>query len=189
MTRASETAAPLPVTDPVDLTARARDRTHPVAYRARPGDLEALAAFLDIQSLESLALEGTLAPWRRDGWELAGQLRARATQACVVTLDPVTEEIDAPVLRRFLPDGGAEPRDGEIGDDDLDAPEPFEDAIDLAAIAVEALALALDPYPRAKGVELGARVYAPPGAEPLTDAAMRPFAGLADLKRKLSDKG
>ncbi|NCU21620.1 DUF177 domain-containing protein, partial [Candidatus Falkowbacteria bacterium] len=45
-------------------------------------------------------------------------------------------------------------------------------------------------YPRAPGAELGEIAVAAPGAEPLTDVARRPFAGLADLLgTKRDDEG
>ena len=56
--------------------------------------------------------------------------------------------------------------------------------IDLAEVAAEALALALPLYPRAPGAELGTLVAAPDGVAPLSDADLKPFAGLAALARK-----
>ena len=52
-------------------------------------------------------------------------------------------------------------------------------------LSCEALSLALPLYPRAPGAELGAQVFAPPGAEPLTDDVIKPFAGLAGLARSM----
>ena len=43
--------------------------------------------------------------------------------------------------------------------------EPLPQALDLGEVMVEALALALPPYPRAPGVELGEVVATEPGAE------------------------
>ncbi len=59
---------------------------------------------------------------------------------------------------------------------DEDPPEPLVGgSIDLGALAVEAVALGLDPFPRK------------PGAEPVDltigDAGESPFAALAALKR------
>ena len=50
-----------------------------------------------------------------------------------------------------------------------------------AAVAIEALALALPLYPRAPGVDLGQVLAGPPGENPLTEADLKPFAGLAKL--------
>ena len=55
-------------------------------------------------------------------------------------------------------------------------------------MALEALALALDPYPRAEGAALGDARFAPPGTQPLDEEALKPFAGLAELREKLAGK-
>jgi hypothetical protein len=57
-------------------------------------------------------------------------------------------------------------------------------------VATEALALALPAYPRRDGATLGAHAAsAPPGAAPLTDAEVRPFAALAALRAKYGEGG
>lgn len=143
-------------------------------------------------ALRKLRLEGTLAPRGKSGWELKATLGATAVQPCVVTLEPVTTRIDAQVLRRFVPEeqidapveAGAETEMPE--DDSL---EPLGEVIDLEAVMVEALALALPAYPRKEGVDLGEAVYAEDGAEPLKDGDLKPFAGLAALRAKMQDDG
>jgi uncharacterized metal-binding protein YceD (DUF177 family) len=65
-----------------------------------------------------------------------------------------------------------------------DSTEPLPEIIDLTEVLREALALALPLYPRAPGAELGEAVFAAPGAAPIRDADLRPFAALASLVRK-----
>ena len=67
-----------------------------------------------------------------------------------------------------------------------DTRDPLPEVIDVATVALEALALALPLYPRAPGAELGEAVYTAPGATPLRDEDLRPFAGLAALKSRLA---
>ena len=67
--------------------------------------------------------------------------------------------------------------------------EALPEVIDVAAVAIEALALALPLYPRAKGIDLGSVVATPPGAQPLTDETLKPFAGLAGLADKMKKSG
>lgn len=98
--------------------------------------------------------------------------------------------LDEPVRRRYL--AGLDPPapgESEMPDDEAEA---LPAALDLGGVMLEALALALPPYPRAPGAEpgaetgakTGAKTRAGPGAEPPTDEALRPFAGLRDaLKR------
>ncbi len=63
--------------------------------------------------------------------------------------------------------------------------EPLPAVIDAGAVMVEALTLALPPYPRAAEAEFAGAAAAPEGAAPLTEEeTTRPFAGLADLLKK-----
>ncbi|WP_136441686.1 YceD family protein [Pacificoceanicola onchidii] len=143
-------------------------------------------------SLRKLRFEGALAPRGKSGWELKARLGATAVQPCVVTLEPVTTRVDTDVLRRFLPEDqmDAPPESGsetEMPEDD--SLEPLGEVIDLEAVMVEALSLALPAYPRKDGADLGEAVYAEDGAEPLKDADLKPFAGLAALRSKLQENG
>lgn len=159
--------------------------------------------------LEGLAkLEATLhvAPWRSGGLSVTGEMRARITQICVVTLDPFDSEIVEPIdvrfaptvspmappaspppgtanraRRRFLPGAEAPTPTIEFGGDE--PPDPIIDGqIDLGALVAEFLALGLDPYPRKPGVEFE-------GAPPLEDAGESPFAKLEALKGSLPPRG
>ncbi len=53
----------------------------------------------------------------------------------------------------------------------------------------EALSLAVPAYPRVEGAELGAMIHAEPGVEPLNEETVKPFASLADLKKKMEGNG
>jgi hypothetical protein len=50
---------------------------------------------------------------------------------------------------------------------------------------IEALALALPPYPRSDSAEVAEFTVTEPGKTPMTQADLRPFAGLAALKGTL----
>ena len=116
------------------------------------------------------------------GLHVAGRVCATVGQLCVVTLDPLDNEIDEMVDLVFVPGTAAavdDPADRvavvETADD---APEPLvDDAIDLGAIATEFLILGIDPYPRKAGAQ-----FSPPKAD--SDGA-RPFAALEALKKRL----
>ena len=92
-------------------------------------------------------------------------------------------KVEEPVLRRYLADYAAPQGDEvEITEDES---EPLPEVIDIAAVAVEALALALPAWPRAPGAELGEAVFAEPGVAPMRQADLNPFAGLASLAERL----
>ena len=141
----------------------------------------AVAAVLGLLELRVFRFEAEVEPQGRD-LVLTGRLVAQAVQACIVTLAPVPARIDQPVQRRYIanwkdPEGD----EAEIPQDDTIEPMPV--SIDLAGVAIEALALALPEYPRAKGAELGAQEFSPPG-EAEGPETLKPLAGLAAMLAK-----
>ncbi|APX90890.1 hypothetical protein BV394_01105 [Brevirhabdus pacifica] len=148
-------------------------------------DLPPLAEELGISAVEGLSFSGTLQAKGKSEWVLKGRLKARVVQPCVVTTEPVTTAIDEEVTRRFLPDLPDEGAEGEVEMPEDETLEVLGRFIDPGQVMREALALALPLYPRRKGAALGEAVFAQPGVEPLTDEALRPFAGLSDLRDRL----
>lgn len=144
----------------------------------------AIAAELDLLDLPALTLKGEIRPAGKHDFTLEAVLDAVAVQPCSVTLVPVKTTVADRVLRTYLRDW-VEPEGDEVEVPEDDSTEPLPEAIDVAEVAREALALALPLYPRAPGAELGQAVYAEPGTAPLRDEDLRPFAGLAALRAKL----
>lgn len=146
-------------------------------------DRAALAMALDLQALHRLDFQGEITPVGRNDFALVGRLEAEAVQSCVVSLAPVPAKIAEDVRRTFVQDLD-QPEGDEIEIPEDDSLEPLPEVIDLIDVAREALALALPPYPRAPGAELGEAVFAAPGTAPLRDADLKPFAALAALTQK-----
>jgi uncharacterized metal-binding protein YceD (DUF177 family) len=119
-----------------------------------------------------------VAPHGRSGLHVIGRVSATVGQSCVVSLEPIENEIDEAVDLVFTPAAAAPVGDGS-GELDLpyeDGPEPLVDGtVDLGAIATEFLILAIDPYPRKPDT-----VFQAPAAG---DATAHPFAVLAALKK------
>ncbi|MDB5541808.1 MAG: hypothetical protein JWQ89_3535 [Devosia sp.] len=152
-----------------------------------PDERLAIADQLRITAVEKL--EATLRAVRfKGGMRVTGRLVATTVQPSVVSLDPVTQEIDEPIERVFLPGGGkdfAAAADAEIFVDleGEDVPDHFEgNEADLTDLIIETLALAIDPYPRLPGESLGSL-----GDDGDTESDL-PFAGLKILK-ETEDKG
>jgi len=177
------TPNPAPDTGPVlpFATAQLRRRRHTAVVFAPDAAMRAvLAATLDLLALPAFRMTGAFVPEGPHDLRLEARITARVVQACSVTLAPVETRIDEPVLRRYLTDY-QEPDTADVEVPEDDSAEPMPDSIDAAAVALEALALALPMYPRAAGAGLGEAVFAPPGAVPLRNDDLRPFAGLASL--------
>lgn len=164
-----------------DLAAR---RDTDFALAPDTGERNAIADALGIVGIKKLRFDGKLTPQGRKDWLLAGTIGATVVQECVVTLAPVTTRIDEPVTRHYLSDM-PDVTGTEVEMPEDDTVEPLPETIDLYAVLVEALALALPLYPRAQGAALGQTVYTEKGVAPLTDETARPFAGLGALRDSL----
>jgi uncharacterized metal-binding protein YceD (DUF177 family) len=129
---------------------------------------------------------------RRPGGRVVveGRLRGKIVQACILTLDPVTQDLDE-TFRIVFKQDLTEERDPESGEalvsPQADAPEPLSgNMLDVGEIVAEQLSLAADPYPRRPGAKLE-DVLPPPRRDgrPMRQEQRRhPFAGLAALKDK-----
>lgn len=162
----------------------------PTRFRIEP-DAETrsgMAELLGLLDLPLLRLRGEIAPAGARDFLLTAELVADIVQPCSITLAPVPAQISEKIERRYLADW-AEPEGDEVEMPEDDSTEPLPEVIDLHDVAIEALALALPQYPRAPGVELGEASFAPPGAEPIREADLKPFAALAQLKDKLDQGG
>ena len=167
-----------------DLSAR-----RPVSFDLAPdgAEMARISEDLGLLGLRKLRFRGKMTAEGRADWLLQADLGATVIQPCVVTLDPVQTRIDEPVTRRFSPDAALEtPEPGaEIEIPEDDTLEPLGTEIDFGRVMVEALSLALPPYPRRDGAELGQLTVAEEGVAPLQDEDTKPFAALARLRDKL----
>jgi uncharacterized metal-binding protein YceD (DUF177 family) len=143
-----------------------------------------IARALGLLALRRLTLTGEITPNGRDELVLTARLQAEGDQPCVVTLLAVQARVEEAIRRRYVV-GLKVPDADEVEMPEDDETEPLPEMIDLAEVAAEALALALPLYPRAPGAELGSVVHAATGIAALTDAELKPFAGLAALAGKL----
>jgi uncharacterized metal-binding protein YceD (DUF177 family) len=181
---AADTAEPW--SHPVRSADVAGRRAHSFALAPDDATRAQIARAVGARAVERLTFEGRLAPRGRADVALEGRLVARVRQSCVVTLAPVATEIDVPVERLFVA-GWEEPGPGEVEMPEDDRIEPLPEAIDLGAVMVEALVLAMPDYPRAPGAVLAQTAFGPPGVAPMTDDDARPFAALKTLRPDAAD--
>ena len=142
------------------------------------------AAVARAAGLEALPrLQATFDVTRRgaNGLRVTGRVSATVGQVCVVTLDPIENEIEEMVDLDFVPAAGPDiqsssgqgPRVEVMVEE---APELlFGDTVDLGALATEFLMLGIDPYPRKPGAVFVAEIP--------EDEMDHPFAALAGLRR------
>jgi uncharacterized metal-binding protein YceD (DUF177 family) len=146
----------------------------------------ALAASLGIVAIDRLGVEATLVRDQGGVIRVDGRVTADIVQNCVVSLVPVAQAIDEPISLRFAEQGPSAARapakpaaEIRVDPGEEDPPEVLTGTtIDLGAIVVEHLILAIDPYPRAPEATLPENP-----AEDLPGPGDSPFAVLAGLAR------
>ena len=159
---------------------------------ASEGERTALAKRFGFLGLPSFSARVTID--RRPGGQIVveGRLRGKIVQACILSLDPVTQDLDETFRLVFQRDF-ADERDPESGDavisSQADSPEPLQgNLLDVGEIVAEQLSLAADPYPRRPGLKLEDVMPKPVvrrgGRPPPKDPKRHPFAGLAALRDK-----
>jgi uncharacterized metal-binding protein YceD (DUF177 family) len=146
----------------------------------------AVARLVGLRDLPRLEANFDVTRHGADGLRVSGRVSATVGQNCVVTLEPLANEVDedidllfappqpSPIERKAGEDDAAE-KDSERPQRSWNGPEPLiAGVVDLGALATEFLILGLDPYPRKPGAvfELTQDVKPDPG----------PFAALAGLK-------
>jgi hypothetical protein len=154
------------------LAASAEERAA-VAHMAGLRDLPRLEADFDVTR------EGA-------GLHVSGRVSATVGQNCVITLEPLANEVEEQVDLVFLPpppspeDLGDAVHTDEPTEAKWNEPEPLiGGVVDLGAIATEFLILGLDPYPRKPGA-----VFEPPQEGEPNES---PFAALAGWTRDRND--
>jgi uncharacterized metal-binding protein YceD (DUF177 family) len=143
---------------------------------------EAMAELGGLREILSANASLDVTPKGGGRFHVGGRVRARVGQTCVVTLDPVENDIDEEIDLIFAPpeqipqmaDLVDEAAEGDV--EIPDPPEPIENGvIDLGRLATDALFLGIDPYPRRSDAVFGPPVVA-------ADPEDHPFAALKALQ-------
>jgi uncharacterized metal-binding protein YceD (DUF177 family) len=174
------------MTEPLSWTHRASEIPEPglrVSKAATDAERIALAEALDVISCEAAKAEYSVRAIGGGRYRMSGEVSARLTQACVVTLEPLaTEPKEGFEVEFWPPDVVPGAPSAEVEVSGLRDIEPIErGTMDAGRIVFETLAAAIDPYPRKEGAELEWRDEDGEGSEP---GSASPFAKLKALKKK-----
>lgn len=148
-----------------------------VTVEADRATREALADALGVDEVQSATATFDLNLMGPDAVHVVGRVTATVCQSCVVTLEPVVNEINEVVDVDFAPEpkAVARPKSEDEAPSSVEGPEPLVgDSIDVGVLATEYLIVGVDPYPRKAGVSFDA---------PKAEAEGHPFAALAALKK------
>jgi hypothetical protein len=156
---------------------------------AGPATREAMAEVAGLREILSASASFDVTPKGGGRFHVAGRVRARIGQTCVVTLDPIENDIDEPIDLIFAPpEQVPELSDlvdvtAESDEEIPDPPEPIlNGVIDLGRLATDALFLGIDPYPRRSDA-----VFEPPVVA--ADPEDHPFAALKALRLEAKSPG
>lgn len=183
------TTAPDPWRAPV-VVAQIPDTGLHREFEASAAERRAMADLAGLRDILSAHAAFDVEPKSGGRVHVTGQVRARIGQTCVVTLDPIENEIDEDIDLTFAPEAEARRltdliEEGQDEDGPVETADPPEaivnGIIDLGRLATDALFLAIDPYPRKPGAVFEAEVVAP-------DPEDHPFAALKALQDKKKGK-
>ena len=123
-----------------------------------------IARMAGLRDLPRLEADFEVTRQGADGLRIVGQVSATAGQTCVVSLEPLANNVEERVDLVFMPKSAAELTAAETKTGDREAETKWDEPetlvggiVDLGAVATEFLMLGLDPYPRKPGV-----VFEPP---------------------------
>jgi uncharacterized metal-binding protein YceD (DUF177 family) len=158
-----------------------------VQIEAGEAERAALASRFGLAALESLRAEATLSR-SGDCAAAVGLVRAKVSQSCIATAEPVEQQVEEEFRVDFrpLPADGRPEEEVELAEGDLDVVFYEGAAIDLGEAVAQTLLLALDPYPRSPAAEAALREA---GVKSEEEAKLEasPFAVLKGLKGKMED--
>ena len=165
-----------------------------IPFEANETERAALAERFGIPGISRLVGVARFRPWRKTGLTLDCDYEAVLTRQCVVTLEPMTEEISEEFTQHYLPEEQIE-RDARFSSADEqeilidpEANEPPEaliggDKADYGEAVAEQLSLAMEPYPRKPDAAFeGHMEEAREGEDDAEEERENPFAILGKLK-------
>lgn len=140
-------------------------------------DLARIAQWAGVEAVESFRARVDLKKLTPTRFAFDAELDADIVQACVVTLEPVKSHIARSFHRDLFLTQTKPEMEVDIAPVDDDGREEIASLrYDLAVPVLEELALAIDPYPRAAGVEFE--------SPPDEDQPEHPFAALKALQKR-----
>jgi hypothetical protein len=151
---------------------------------ASAGERDAIAQALELPGCRSLNVRYTLMPRGGGHVHLSGTLQAQVEQACVVTLEPLLNDVAASFKVDYWPETEMpEPSGGAVDmHEEADLEPIVAGRIEVGRVVFESLAGAIDLFPRKPGV-----TFDPPEEPPGSgddQSAESPFAALAKIKKK-----
>lgn len=153
-----------------------------IRFSADADVCQRIARDYDLIEVKSFDVECKIMPWKSDGVEVSGTVKADVIQPCAVSAEPLPQRIREEIAFIFLPEGSRLLRPPRFEEQEMildpmgeDVPETFSgDSLDLADPWLETFALGIDLFARIEGAEFS--------TDKLDSERESPFAALAALK-------
>lgn len=152
-----------------------------VERSATAEERDEIARALDLPGCRSLVVRYALVPRGGGHVHLSGALQAQVDQTCVVTLEPLLNDVAATFKVDYWPETEMpEPSGGEVDvQDEADLEPIVAGHIEVGRVVFESLAGAIDLFPRKPGV-----TFEQPEDPGDGGGSASPFAALAKIKNK-----
>jgi len=156
-------------------------------YEANAGELERISQVIGHGAFTSLVISYHVTPFRKNLVRMTSKLAGEITQTCGISLVPVQTRFEDEAVTLFVPERKFEEM-LNLEDDDVLSDENFEPINDrrlgIGHVLYEQLVGAVNPYPRAPGVEFDPAVG---GDGEMDTSEEGPFAALARLKKDIKN--
>jgi hypothetical protein len=155
-----------------------------VERAASPEERERIARALDLIACSSLIARYNISPRGEGHFRLTGTVKARVDQSCVVTLEPLTNDVEDSFSVDYWPETEIpEPAGGVVDVQDEPDLEPIvAGRLKVGRVVFECLASAIDLFPRKPGAALEVPEATADGNG--AGKSDSPFAALARIKNK-----
>ncbi len=162
-----------------------------ISLEANETERAALAKRFSLISLGSYHVDATIILTPGGLVSVRAQMTAHVEQSCIISLAPVHTKIENTFELELVPEPDSGDEETSQSELVIDASEKdceilTDGCFDLGELSVQYLGLAIDSYPRAKGIGIKdlARAGYPVESEDEAGQKLHPFAALKELKDK-----
>lgn len=155
-----------------------------VERAASPEECDAIASALDLVACRSLMARYTIAPRGEGHVHVSGSVSAEVEQTCVVTLEPLVNQVADSFSVDYWPETDMpEPSGGAVDMHDEPDLEPIvAGRVEVGRVIFECVAGAIDLFPRKPGVTFDSSAVSSEAGD--SSRPESPFAALARMRDK-----
>ena len=173
-----------PIICVVTLQVLSKTQIYNFQHTCSTSELTELQENLNVEKLLSFSFKGRLVRQNNKRYELRASFTATTVQNCIVTWKPIKAVITDKIERHY----SEEQVEHKVGDVSLDINskdlELIRKELNIGAVVIEALCLAIPDYPRKKNVRFAGATITSSGLKPLDKNLSNPFLILKDFLNK-----